>query len=60
MSTHNICFRAEIRKYQYFWIEKELLAAFIRNLQILIVIAIYNVLRTRYIFQYFFPLFLDS
>ena len=22
MSTHNICFRGEIRKYQYFWIEK--------------------------------------
>ena len=25
MSTHNICFRREIEKYQYFWIEKSAL-----------------------------------
>ena len=25
MSTHNICFRGEIEKYQYFWIEKSAL-----------------------------------
>ena len=26
MSTHNICFHGEIRKYQYFWIEKSILS----------------------------------
>ena len=23
MSTHNICFQGEIRRYQYFWFEKK-------------------------------------
>ena len=27
MSTHNICFCGEIRKYQYFWIEKSALTS---------------------------------
>ena len=27
MSTHNICFHAEVRKYQYFWIEKSALTS---------------------------------
>ena len=26
MSTHNICFHGQIRKYQYFWIEKSILS----------------------------------
>ena len=26
MGTHNICFCGEIRKYQYFWTEKNILA----------------------------------
>ena len=27
MSTHNICFCGEIRKYQYFWTEKSALTS---------------------------------
>ena len=26
MSTHNICFYGEIKKFQYFWIEKSILS----------------------------------
>ena len=44
MSTHNIGFRGEIRKFQYFWIEKSALTRAMGNTNACIPTIVHNIL----------------